>query len=193
MTSLEEVCCDEGSEDDVEPAAGHAVGTPLIPTFDSLPDQDTVFNTAEIFALTHEAEELQEADDDDDEMARDDNDLHRSVRCTSPAAELSCCSTRFTPNMAAELDAALGIQQQGRQGEKRSRKKPKKPRRKASELPPALVGMMGEANTLYATAEYDEAATMLLEVVRLAPSCPDPYQTLGLIYEGMGQHKKALE
>ena len=94
--------------------------------------------------------------------------------------------------MGAELDEALGINVSRGQGSQPKRRK-KKVRRKASELPPNLMGEMGEANAMYASGEYNEAAKLLLEVVRQAPNCPDPYQTLGLIYEEMNNTKKALE
>jgi general transcription factor 3C polypeptide 3 (transcription factor C subunit 4) len=53
--------------------------------------------------------------------------------------------------------------------------------------------MMGEANMLYASQQFAEAVTLLLEVVRQAPNVVDPYHTLGLIYEEMGDLQKSLE
>ena len=99
---------------------------------------------------------------------------------------------RFTAATGAELDAALGLDKQ-RQPGKPNQKKKRKVRRKPSDLPPQLTGEMGEANALYASGQYQEAATLLQEVIRQAPQCPDPYQTLGLMYEEMGDVKKALE
>ena len=53
--------------------------------------------------------------------------------------------------------------------------------------------MLGEANIHFAYREFQQAVAMLLEVVRLAPGMPHPYQTLGLIYEEMGRPLKALK
>ena len=52
--------------------------------------------------------------------------------------------------------------------------------------------MLGEATLHYAWREFQQALQLLLEVVRISPGLPHPYQTLGLIYEEVGQHKKAL-
>ena len=53
--------------------------------------------------------------------------------------------------------------------------------------------MLGEATMHFAYREFQQAVKLLLEVVRLAPEMPHPYQTLGLIYEEMGQPLKALK
>ncbi|EWM25349.1 transcription factor iiic-gamma subunit [Nannochloropsis gaditana] len=42
-------------------------------------------------------------------------------------------------------------------------------------------------------AEYREALRLLNEVVRQAPTVPDPYQTMGQIYEDQGEIQKAAE
>ena len=44
----------------------------------------------------------------------------------------------------------------------------------------------------YAYREFQQAVRLLVEVVRLCPGLPHPYQTLGLMYEEMGELKKAL-
>ena len=38
-----------------------------------------------------------------------------------------------------------------------------------------------------------QAITLLMEVIRLAPNLPDPYHTLGLLHEAVGNAKKALD
>ena len=53
--------------------------------------------------------------------------------------------------------------------------------------------MLGEANIHFAYREFQQAVELLLEVVRLAPGMPHPYQTLGLIYEEMGRPLRALK
>jgi len=39
----------------------------------------------------------------------------------------------------------------------------------------------------------DDAVELLLEVVRLAPNAPDPYHTLGNIFQVRGDTRKALD
>ena len=63
----------------------------------------------------------------------------------------------------------------------------------ANKATPLVQRMLGEATMKYAYREFQQAATLLLEVVRLAPGLPHAYQTLGLIYEESGQPVKALK
>lgn len=77
-------------------------------------------------------------------------------------------------------------------GASRSRKKKKKRGRKPAQLSPELKKKLGDANLLYATSRYEEALDLLKEVVRLAPNMADPYHTLGLVYNSMGNRKKAI-
>jgi tetratricopeptide (TPR) repeat protein len=59
-------------------------------------------------------------------------------------------------------------------------------------LPRALEVMLAEAHTFYIEGKYLEATTKLGEVVRQNPKLPDPYQTMGLIYEDTGDLNRAL-
>lgn len=60
-------------------------------------------------------------------------------------------------------------------------------------LSAAISKMLGEANMCYVSQDFSEAIRLLEEVVRQAPKAADPYQTLGLVYEEMGDAKRALE
>eukprot|EP00850_Spirogloea_muscicola_P009520 SM000053S17477 [mRNA] locus=s53:596285:603110:+ [translate_table: standard] len=62
----------------------------------------------------------------------------------------------------------------------------------AARLPPEVTKKLGEANLLYASSKFEEAAELLTDVIRLAPNIPDSYHTLGLLYDAMGNRKKAL-
>lgn len=53
--------------------------------------------------------------------------------------------------------------------------------------------MIGEANMLYVSKEYSNAVKLLTDVIKKVPQIPDPYQTLGLIYEDMNDKVKSLE
>ncbi|CAM6088014.1 unnamed protein product [Calypogeia fissa] len=80
----------------------------------------------------------------------------------------------------------------GRGGGRRRKRRKKLGRPKGSTLTPETRKKLGEANVLYAIGKFDEAVEVLKEVVRLAPNVPDSYHTLGLLYDAMGDRKKAL-
>ncbi len=63
----------------------------------------------------------------------------------------------------------------------------------ASKVPPELAGALGEANMLYASHRYEEAIAMLKDFIKKAPTIPDPYHTLGMIYEDRQDRTKALQ
>jgi general transcription factor 3C polypeptide 3 (transcription factor C subunit 4) len=52
--------------------------------------------------------------------------------------------------------------------------------------------MMGEANMCYVMGDYAEATEKLRDLITRAPDLPDPYKTLGLINEQLGQRQMAL-
>ncbi len=52
---------------------------------------------------------------------------------------------------------------------------------------------MGEANMKFARGENEEAVKMCMEVIRLVPTAPEPFQTLGMLYEELGDTEKALQ
>lgn len=50
-----------------------------------------------------------------------------------------------------------------------------------SKVSPEVAAVLGEANMLYASNQYDEAIVMLKSVINKNPTIPDPYHTLGRI------------
>ncbi|OWM77222.1 general transcription factor 3C polypeptide 3 isoform X2 [Punica granatum] len=78
---------------------------------------------------------------------------------------------------------------------RKSRKSKKRGRRKGSrkKIDPEVSRMLGDATLHYAHGRYEEAISVLNEVVRLAPNVPDSYHTLGLIYTALGNDKKAMD
>lgn len=56
-------------------------------------------------------------------------------------------------------------------------------RRKCLRLSAALLGLMGEANLRFARGEVETAEKMCHEIIKQAPTAPEPYQTLAQIYE----------
>ncbi|EER01133.1 hypothetical protein Pmar_PMAR009053 [Perkinsus marinus ATCC 50983] len=77
--------------------------------------------------------------------------------------------------------------------------KPKKHKRPtvasgpSKKVSPEVREMLGKANNAFLKRDYDAAIDDLKEAIRLGPGVPDPFLTLGLIYEEMGDAKKALE
>jgi tetratricopeptide (TPR) repeat protein len=70
---------------------------------------------------------------------------------------------------------------------------PKRRRSRKQKIPDDVRKLMQNANTMFVGSNYAGATKILLDVIRLKPNFPDPYQTLACIYEAMGQYKKALE
>ncbi|KAF6212152.1 hypothetical protein GE061_012673 [Apolygus lucorum] len=66
-------------------------------------------------------------------------------------------------------------------------------RKSVKKLPPALKGLMGQANLLYAKGEKETAVKICLEIIRQVPTAPEPFLTLTGIYEEMGEEEKSLQ
>ncbi|KAJ4458522.1 putative transcription factor IIIC-gamma subunit [Paratrimastix pyriformis] len=60
-------------------------------------------------------------------------------------------------------------------------------------IAPEVASMLGRATMHYIAKEFKEAIEILQEVIKKAPSIVDPYHTLGLIYEELGESTKAIE
>ncbi|XP_064605107.1 general transcription factor 3C polypeptide 3-like [Liolophura sinensis] len=73
------------------------------------------------------------------------------------------------------------------------KQKYKKKKRKGGDLPKHLQGLMGEAHLKFARGEHEEAVKMCMEVIRLAPMAAEPFQTLGLLYEELGDMQKSMQ
>ncbi|KAL2633355.1 hypothetical protein R1flu_004834 [Riccia fluitans] len=85
--------------------------------------------------------------------------------------------------------AGFGV---GRHSRRRRRKKRKKLGRPSKKITPEVAKMLGESNLLYAMGKFEEAVSLLQECVRISPNVADSYHTLGLLYDAMGDRKKAL-
>lgn len=66
-------------------------------------------------------------------------------------------------------------------------------RRIRRSLPPALAGLMGQANMCFAKGDHDSALQMCLEIIRQVPTSSEPYQTLAELYEERGMKEKSLQ
>ncbi|KAI3923294.1 hypothetical protein MKW92_008738 [Papaver armeniacum] len=77
---------------------------------------------------------------------------------------------------------------------KKSKELKRKGRKKGSrnKLSPEVTKKIGEANIFYAKRQYEEAIPILKGVIMLAPNLSETYHTLGLVYEEIGDKKKAM-
>lgn len=56
-------------------------------------------------------------------------------------------------------------------------------------LPPALQGLMGQANLCYAKGDSEMAEKLCLEIIRQEPTASEPYLTMAQIYENTDDEK----
>ncbi|XP_010252329.1 PREDICTED: general transcription factor 3C polypeptide 3 isoform X2 [Nelumbo nucifera] len=100
--------------------------------------------------------------------------------------------SRHEDNLGASIDEIMEVMTFGMR--RKSRKHKKRGRRKGSrnKLSPEVTRKLGDATLHYAFGRYEEAICVLKEVILLAPNLPDPYHTLGLVYNAIGDKKKAL-
>jgi len=96
------------------------------------------------------------------------------------------------PNAVEQLWGARGGGPQSKAARKAASKAQSATGMDGKRLPRALEVMLAEAHTFYIEGKYLEATTKLGEVVRQNPKLPDPYQTMGLIYEDTGDLNRAL-
>ncbi|XP_067129558.1 general transcription factor 3C polypeptide 3 [Centruroides vittatus] len=68
-----------------------------------------------------------------------------------------------------------------------------KKRRRRKKLPKDLEGLMGAANLAYARGFHDDAIKMCMEIIKFEPSAPEPFQTLSMLYEDMGDMEKSFQ
>ncbi|KAK7076939.1 General transcription factor IIIC, polypeptide 3 [Halocaridina rubra] len=117
-------------------------------------------------------------------MLGEDADVDSDVDDTLAMQE----SERGEEDHAAEFEKELSEQQRYQLKRKGSGEK-----RRRRRLPAALQGLMGEANLRYARCQYDEAIKMCMEVIRQFSHSPEPYQTLGMIFEEKKMVNKSLQ
>ncbi|KAI3788861.1 hypothetical protein L2E82_01640 [Cichorium intybus] len=70
----------------------------------------------------------------------------------------------------------------------------KKGRRRGSKkkISPEITRKLGDATLYYTHGQYEEAIPLLKGIVRICSKWLDPYQTLGLIYDALGNKLKAV-
>ena len=116
----------------------------------------------------------------------DDSDLDTFIMSTAQSAVLSRRDRRRKKIRDGLMtdDVAAAVQ----------KKKKKKTLSSANNrLPPEVKEILGRGHNAFLKRDYDSAIPLLEEVVRIAPGIPDPFVTLGAIYEELNDPKRAIE
>ena len=108
------------------------------------------------------------------------------------AAEIAGEELRAEDAASASASATGASQEQQQQQQQQQQEQQQQPSRRLK-LTPEQRRVMGVANVLYGAGQFQEAAELLMGLVRAAPRVADPYHTLGLIQEELGAPRKALE
>ena len=61
-----------------------------------------------------------------------------------------------------------------------------------SGLPEVAKAKLGDGNLKYVAGDYEAAAELFMDCIRLAPQFPDAYSSLSRLYDEIGDHKKSL-
>ncbi|EQC33244.1 hypothetical protein SDRG_09227 [Saprolegnia diclina VS20] len=124
-----------------------------------------------------------DASDDDDENESDGNEASGAETGKRPRQE----DTFVEDEDDSDLERQIW-------GKRRRHIRGLRKRRKEKNLvPPEFAELMGEANAAYMSGDLDRAIAMLKDFIKKAPTVPDPYHTLGLIYEKQGDVQKAIQ
>lgn len=125
-----------------------------------------------------ENEEIIDDDDDDNE-----SEIEENLPTTSKSSALASKSLSSSRKIKCKFPSKLIKSRRDDESNSRTTGKDIKQGRKNCVLPPALQGLMGEANLCYARGQTDLAEKVCLEIIRQVPLAPEPFLTLAQIYE----------
>lgn len=83
-------------------------------------------------------------------------------------------------------------QEKKRQQAKIKKLKKGKMARDRSGLPEVAKAKLGDGNLKYVAGDYEAAAELFMDCIRLAPQFPDAYSSLSRLYDEIGDHRKSL-
>lgn len=134
--------------------------------------------------------ELEDSMEQSNEMDDDDGDEDFELKQKTKA--------RRTPKKSAKKSAEISSPVksptlQDKEFQEELQKAKKRNRCRHNRLPRDLQGLVGEANLRFAQGDHEVAIKMCMDVIVLAPLCPEPFQTLGMIYEELGDKEKLLQ
>uniref|UniRef100_T1JHP3 General transcription factor 3C polypeptide 3 n=1 Tax=Strigamia maritima TaxID=126957 RepID=T1JHP3_STRMM len=150
-----------------------------------------------------EYDELQEQEQDDSDKAEEDTGViaSGSDSDTNDNFNNSLSDQELNKGLEKYLNGELtftqysnlleGIENEGIPEE--TTKDQTKKTKTRTKLPRKVQHLLGEANLNLARQETDEAIKMCMEIIRLAPRAPQPFQTLGMVYEELGDMEKSLQ
>lgn len=122
-------------------------------------------------------------EDEDDLMSEDEDELlddeEESDSDEETKQQRNLRSAEEFEQMASAHDGARRKKRAGTCGRKK--------------LAKDLLGLVGQANLHFVRGDHAGAIDMCMEVIRLAPTSPEPFQTLSLIYEEQRQFEKAYQ
>lgn len=78
-------------------------------------------------------------------------------------------------------------------GFKKKAKKGARATKGEARIPEAVKELLGHANNLYINRDYGRAIDLLQETITKYPNIHQPWNTLGLVHEEMGNYEKALQ
>ncbi|KAJ8252810.1 hypothetical protein GJAV_G00205870 [Gymnothorax javanicus] len=138
--------------------------------------------------LSEEEEEEEEEEDDDDDDGEEDEDEEEGGGEEEEQQAVEGEEGEGQKDLPSAGDVFALEMELNRENKKMMRE-----RRPHSKLPRALRGLMGEANIRYARGDKEDAITMCMEIIRQAPLAYEPFSTLAMIYEDLGDMEKSLQ
>eukprot|EP00258_Populus_trichocarpa_P022846 XP_024438865.1 general transcription factor 3C polypeptide 3 isoform X6 [Populus trichocarpa] len=161
--------------------------------------------------IVDDDEEEEDDDDDEEEEEEEENALDsmeqnqqfeyealaekKRKTLADAKGEGSAKKARQEDMTGASLAEIEEIMNFGMRKKRRRRMPKRRGRRKGSKnkLSPEITRMLGDATLHYAHGNYEEALTVLSEVVKRAPLVADSYHTLGLVHKALGNTEKAMK
>lgn len=104
---------------------------------------------------------------------------------------------RYDEDKLREIDDYLRFISMNSEGEMllgiRCKRGRGRPHSKKQEYSKELAALVGQANLAYTKKQYSEAVEILHRVIKAAPHAQQPWMTLGMIHEELGDSQKALQ
>lgn len=119
-----------------------------------------------------------DTDNEDLSSANDDTSFYSSADTQMPSTSSQLVNCKFQNELVQSRRDSLRGKLNGRITTKDGRQI-----RRTCTLPPALQGLMGEANLCYARGQTSLAEKVCLEIIRQVPLAHEPFLTLAQIYE----------
>ncbi|KAL3499833.1 hypothetical protein ACH5RR_038926 [Cinchona calisaya] len=92
----------------------------------------------------------------------------------------------------AEIEEMMEVFNYGLRKKSKKCKKKGRPKGSKNKVNLEVNQKLGDATLHYARGNYAEAIRLLHEIIRLSPNMFDPFHTLGLIYDALGDKSRAL-